>query len=227
MRDAPNHHSTSFLAKLAPDDVAELYRLGRRRRFPKGSTLFSDGDRTDTMFVLLSGTAKLCRYDDLGGETLLGICGAGELLGELAAIDGEPRSASGVAVETTEALVIPAVEFAQFAGARPGVSSALLHTVTTRLRRTDRKVVELSTHDTLGRVAARLVELADRFGAPDDGAIVIGLPLSQEELAGLAGASREAVVKALKTLRDRKVIGTARRQIRVLDVAALRDFVRP
>ncbi len=106
--------------------------------------------------------------------------------------------------------------------AHPDVALLFLQMLSRRLRDADRKRVEYGAHDTVGRVRARLVELAERYGEPVDRGIQIGLPLSQEEFAGWTGASREAVGKALQTLREVGWVTTERRRITVLDLEALR-----
>lgn len=215
----------NFLEVLGPEVAAELRQSGAVRRFRKGGTLFHDGDRAEAVVVLLSGRVKVSYHDDQGAETILAISGPGDVLGEISMSDGGPRTASGVALDNVEALSIPAESFRKFLGDHPDAALALVRTVTDRLRDSTKKLVEFTRHDTLGRVAVRLVELADRYGEDDgEGGVRIGLPISQEELAGLTASSRESVVKALKVLRDRGVIETARRCVRVLDLDALRKY---
>lgn len=172
--------------------------------------------------VLLHGRVKVSTVTEEGKEIVLAFRGPGDLLGELAAIDGEPRSATVEAIEAVEAIAITAADFRSFLSTHAEVSMLLLRMLSRRLRDADRVRVEYGAHDTVGRVAARLVELVEEYGEPVDGGIRIGLPLSQEELAGWTGASREAVSKALQTLRGVGWVRTERRKITVLDLEALR-----
>lgn len=216
-----------LLTVLSTDERAPLRAAGQRRRWPKGRTLFCDGDQSDTVLLVERGQVKLSRFDEHGDEDVLAILEPGELLGELAAVDGEPRSATATALDDVEAFVVSADTFREVMAASPEVAAALLRTITFRLRAAGTTRVELARADTVQRVARRIVELAERFAeTDDDGAIRITLPLSQEELAAWAGASREAVVKALKILRDRGLIETRRREIRVLDLAGLEKKAR-
>lgn len=157
-----------------------------------------------------------------GKEVVLAFRGPGDLLGELSAIDGQPRSASVEAIESVEALAIATADFRAFLVEHPEIALMLLEKLSRRLRDADRKRVEYGAHDTVGRVAARLLELADEYGEEDARGISIGLPLSQEELAGWTGSSREAVSKALRTLRGAGWVVTERRRITVCDPEALR-----
>ena len=173
------------------------------------------------MIVLLSGRAKVVSLSSAGREVIVAVRGPGDLLGELSAIDGEPRSATVTTLEAVEALLIPGSAFAAFLERRPRVALVILRMVAARLRYADAQQADFATHDVVGRVAHRLVELSERFGAPAAGRIEIELPLSQEELAAWTGASREAVSKALQLLRSLRIVETGRRHVTVLDPEAL------
>jgi CRP/FNR family transcriptional regulator, cyclic AMP receptor protein len=211
-----------FLGVLDPEQLHTLHEHGINRRFRKGQAIFHEGGTSDRVVILLKGRVKVSTTTDEGKEIILAFRGPGDMLGELSAIDGEPRSASVEAIEPVEALALAATDFRSFLIAHPDVALLLLRMMSRRLRDADRKRVEFGTHDTVGRVAARLVELAERYGEPAARGIRVGLPLSQEELASWTGASREAVSKALGTLRKVGWVITERRRITVLDIEALR-----
>src|SRR6266516_1694740 len=177
------------------DQAKQLRERGVQRRFRKGQALFHQGGTSDRVVVLLSGRVKVSTVTADGKEVVLAFRGPGDLLGELSAIDGDARSATVGALEPVEAAVVPASEFRAFLAVHPRVAILLLEMLARRLRDADRKRVEFGAHDTLGRVAARLVELAERYGEPATDGVRITLPLSQEELAGWTGSSREAVGK--------------------------------
>ncbi len=184
--------------------------------------MFNEGDRSDHVALITSGRVKVFSPTDDGREIVLAIREQGDLLGDFSAIDAEPRSATATALEDVDAVIVTADEFRRFLESHPRVAIRMLETLTQRLRDSDRKRVEFAAFDSVGRVARRLVELADRFGEEAEHGIRIALSLSQEELAGWTGASREAVSKALQTLRSRGWIETRRRGITILDVDALR-----
>ncbi|SNS60473.1 cAMP-binding domain of CRP or a regulatory subunit of cAMP-dependent protein kinases [Actinomadura meyerae] len=225
----------SFLADLTPAERADLEARARVRDFERGDTLFSEGEQPGWVAVLLRGRVKAFSYREQGGEALLAVRGPGALLGEVAAIDGLPRSASVAALEPVQALAIGADEFMAFLQAHGRVSILIMRMLCQRWRDADRKRVEFGMFDATGRVAQRLVELAERFGVPyvprgETGtggeSVRITLNLSQEELAGWVGASREAVSKALRTLRRHGWIETGRRRLIVHDLQALRRHAR-
>lgn len=212
-----------FLDTLSDADLALLHERGVRRRFAKGAALFHERQVSDRVMFVFEGRVKIVSVAEDGRETVLAFRGPGEVLGELSAIDGQPRSASVIAVDPVEALVLPSADFRAFLERTPRATLFLLERLITRLREADLKRIEFGTSDTIGRVAARLVELADRYGRADGtGGRVIDLPITQEELASWVGSSREGVNKALHTLRGLRWVETERRAITVLDMEALR-----
>ena len=214
--------ATGFLAALDEPERADLMQRAHRRRYRRGATVFHEGGGSDEVVVVLSGRVKVSTVTGDGKEVVLAFRGPGDLLGELSAIDDEPRSATVGALEPVEAAVVAASGFRAYLSAHPRVAILLLEMLARRLRDADRKRVEFGAHDTLGRVAARLVELADRYGEPARDGVLITLPLSQEELAGWTGSSREAVGKALHALRGLGWVRTERRRITVLAMEPLR-----
>ncbi len=215
-----------FGAELTEQEWADLARHGRPRRLPAGTLLFLEGTRSDTVVVVISGRVKAFSSAEDGTEVILAVRGPGALLGELAAIDEQPRSASIRSVEPVEVLTVGLREFTAFLQAHPRTMWLLMRILTDRLRDADRKRVEFGVYDTLNRVARRLVELVDRFGEPTESGIRITLPITQDELASWVGASGEAVAKAYQTLRARGHVRTQRRTVTVIDIEGLRRLAR-
>ena len=165
---------------------------------------------------------KIASVSEDGRESVLAFRGPGEVLGELSAIDGRPRSA-GVDARSTPSRrsSIPTADFRAFLERSPAAALWILTRLIARLREADRKRAEFGASDTIGRVAARLVELAGEYGREQPGGGVrIDLPITQEELASWVGSSREGVNKALHTLRGLRWVETERRAITVLDMEA-------
>jgi CRP-like cAMP-binding protein len=209
-----------------PDTPGEpfgvLFRDGNRRRFGTGAIVFSEGDVSNRVVLVLSGRLKVSASSDDGHEIVLGYRERGDVLGEFAAIDGEPHLATVTAIEPTEALVLPADRFLAALEQQPAVAMTLLRSVIGRLRDADRKRLEFASLDATRRVARRLVELAERYGEPSAAGIRITLPITQQELAGWVSASREAVSKSMHRLRERSLIDLRRRSVTVLDLEGLR-----
>lgn len=214
--------SREFWDLLRPEEQAVLVAAGRRHRFRRGTVIFREGSESASVIIVRSGRVKVSSNTASGNEVVLAVRGPGALLGELSAVDGGPRSATVTALETVTALAIPSAEFERILLGHGRVAFVLMRELTRRLRDADRKRIEFGAYDTTGRVAARLIELADRFGVPTDAGLHINLPLSQDELAGWTGASREAVTKALRVLREEGWIQTGRLRVVITDLDALK-----
>ena len=213
---------TSFLGRLAAEEVAALRARSIARHFERGATLMHRDEVPGRVIVIECGHAKVTLLADDGREVVLAFRGPGDLLGELAALGGEPRSATVRALEPLDALALSADDFDALLEQHPHIALVVLRVVIERLKEADRQQFEFAAYQTLGRVARRLVELAERFGEPNDDGVRIALGISQEELAGWAGASREATSKALHDLRAMALIETERRHITVRSVDELR-----
>jgi CRP-like cAMP-binding protein len=211
-----------FGAALSAAELEDLISRGVRRPFRRGAFIMTEGEASDHVVVLLSGRSKVSSYTADGKEVVLAVRGPGELLGDFSALDGGSRSATVTALEAIEALIIPAERFKIYLEDHARLAVLLLQTWSRRVRDADRKRVEFGAYDTPGRVARRLIELVERYGEGEGSSVRISLSLTQDELAGWTGASREAVSKALREFRDRQWISTGRRAITVLDVEGLR-----
>ena len=198
-------------------------RLSRAIHFRAGTAIFREGEFSGRVILIARGHVKVVSTTPKGREVVLAIRGPGELLGEFSAVDRLPHSATCVAMEAVDALVVSARDFRRFLDTVPGAGLRLLETVTTRLRDADRKRVEFGSQDALGRVAARLVELVKDHGRRAEGKVMIELAFSQGDLAAWIGASRESVVKALAVMRLNGWIETGRRRLVILDLAAIEE----
>jgi len=207
-----------FLDLIGERAAAALVEGAVVRRWPSGSVLFHEGDRADRVLLVQSGRVKLVATEVNGTETVLAVRSPGELVGEIAAIDDRPRSATAVAMGAVSCLVVPATQFRAVVQASSDAAMALLRVFAFRLREAEGRRAEYGALDATARLARRLLELAGSdAGAP---ATITGL--SQDDLAALIGSSREAVAKSLATLRTAGLVNTGRRSIELLDVVGLR-----
>ena len=204
---------------------AALRREGHTREFQRGQALFTEGDLAERVFLIERGWVTVTCTAPGGREIVLGLRGPGDMVGELSALDGEPRSATAVTITEVEAIVVSGSTLGR-ALDNVAASRELIRMLAARLRDSDRKRLEFAALDTLGRVAWRLLELSERFGHEGGDGISVELPLSQEQLAGWCGASRESTVKALTSLRGLGCITTGRRRVVIRDLEALRRHAR-
>jgi CRP/FNR family cyclic AMP-dependent transcriptional regulator len=214
----------TFLASLTDAERDSLLAAGQARRWATGEPLVRRGESATSAIVLLAGSVKVHTTAPEGAEVVLAFSGPGDLLGEISAVGDAVRSANATATEPVEGVEIDVVRLRSFLSAHPRATLSLLELAVARLYLADARRMEFATSESLGRVAARLAELAERFGAPaGDGAIEVALPITQEELASWSASSRESTVRALRTLRSVGLIETSRRRFTVLDLERLRS----
>jgi CRP-like cAMP-binding protein len=217
-----NSYEPRFWPALGDEGRKALAAAGVVRSFASGGALFHENQLADRVLILREGYVKVSCHSEDGREVVLGIRGPGDVVGELSAIDGEARSASVIALEPVEALAVPTRSFNAFLERHPEALRILFQILARRLRDADRRRVEFAAKETMGRVAGRIVELSERFGAAAEDGIEIDFPLTQEELAGWTACSRDSVVKALQSMRDLGWIETGRKRITVRDLDAVR-----
>ncbi|MFB7453963.1 Crp/Fnr family transcriptional regulator [Streptomyces sp. NPDC057027] len=211
----------SFLHALPAADRRSLLAEGARRVYEPGEVMIRERDTTAYVLALLSGWSVVSVGTERGSRLILALRGAGEVVGDLAAVDRGPRSATVTALGTVEAVAVSGDRFRRFLAARPHATALIMRQLATRLRSADVERRALASETVLQRLAARLLELAERAGRRADGGTVLELPLPQHDLAAAIGATREAVAKALRLLREQDVVRTAHRTVVVLDMPVL------
>ncbi len=206
-------------------DAAGLESVGRTvrtRRFRRGEVIFHLGDPGDALFIVMSGAIKISLPSDAGDEAILATLRSGDVFGELALLDGAPRSATATSIEPTETLVLPREQFRELIAREPAVRDALLASIASELRRLTNHVEELHFLDITGRLASRLARLATDGGKHlPDGSIRLAAPLTQGDLAAMIGCTRQSVNKLLGIFTDDGLIRLDRDSIVVLDLGGL------
>lgn len=194
----------------------------RTRRFRRGEVIFHLGDPGDALFIVASGAVKITLPSETGDEAILATLRPGDFFGELALLDGAPRSATAAALEPTETLVLPRERFRELIATEPVIRDALLASLARELRRLTLHVEELHFLDIAGRLAARLVRLADEQGRNlADGSVRLAAPLTQSDLAAMVGCTRQSVNKLLGLFVDDGYIRLDRDAIVILNRDAL------
>jgi CRP/FNR family cyclic AMP-dependent transcriptional regulator len=206
-----------LFAALDAESAASLEATMTRRTLARGHVVFSEGDAGDRLFVILDGKVKISRAATDGRENLLAVLGAAEMFGELSLFDPGPRTASATTVTTSTLASLDHDDLRPLLIERPGVAVQLLKALAQRLRRTNEAMADLVFTDVPGRVAKALLDLAAKFGVPEDGATRVRHDLTQEELAQLVGASRETVNKALSEFAHRGWLRIEGRSVLLLD----------
>lgn len=192
----------------------------RQRRFRRNEVIFHQGDPGDALHVVASGAVKIVLPSAEGEEAIIATLRPGDFFGELAILDGAPRSATAVALESAETLELPRVTFQQLLESEPGLRDALLAGLAHELRRLTSHVEELHFLDLAGRLAMRLFRLA-READKDASEVRLDWPYTQSDLANMIGGTRQSVNKLLSGLVEDGLVRIEQNTLIVTDVEGL------
>jgi CRP-like cAMP-binding protein len=216
-----------LFAGVAPEDLRDLASHLRPRRFRRGEVIFHQDDPGDSLHVVTSGAVKIVLPSTGGEEAIIATVHAGDFFGELALLDGVARSATATAVEPTETLSLPREPFLEEIGRSASLRDVLLRSLAGELRRLTGHVEELHFLDLAGRLASRLVHLAQEAdpgpARTADGKLEATLdwPFTQSDLAAMIGATRQSVNRLLSDLVDRGLVRIDRDTLVITDLERL------
>ena len=202
--------AVEMFAKLNADELERLKDVAEVRELRRNDALFSEGDPSTELFVVVEGRLAIAKRSPDGRESVIALMERGDLFGEMPLFDGEGRSAEARALEPSEVIVIPYSAVREIYEARPELLWSVTEMLTLRLRNLDEALVDTMFLDVTGRTAKRLLELSN-------GAEEFSLPITQEELAGMVGASRERVNKAIASFIRLGWIEQHERRYRIVD----------
>ena len=211
-----------LFAEVKPQDLAALAGRLRRRTFRRGEVILHRGDPAGAMHLVRSGLIKITLPSEEGDETVLALLGPGACFGEVAALDGGPRSATVTAVEPTETLALPREDLLAFVRTNPDFAAQLIITLAARLRRADEWLEDAYFQDLDTRLARRLLDLAQEHGRETPQGIEIAVPLTQSDLAGMLGATRVSVNRLLGVYQDAQLLRLSKGSFTILKPEALR-----
>jgi CRP/FNR family cyclic AMP-dependent transcriptional regulator len=181
---------------LSESELEKLSKVCGRRRVERGAFVVRSAETTDSLYILLTGRAKVTNTDEEGREIILAWLGPGEFFGEMGLIDGSPRSANVVASEACELLVLSKEAFQRCLQDNFLVAQKLMQILVRRLREADRKIESLALLDVYGRVARLLLDLS----VEEEGRRIVKKKISKQDMARMIGASREMVSKVMRDL---------------------------
>jgi CRP/FNR family cyclic AMP-dependent transcriptional regulator len=186
-----------IFAELEEKDLLRVVKLGTSQKYKKGNIVVLEQENGAALFVIITGKVKVVRMDEDGREVILSMFGPGEFFGEMSLLDGLARSASVVATVKSELFMIHRRDFLELLNEFPTVTISLLAELAMRLRKADMQIKSLSLKDAEGRVANVMLILADDVGIFRKGKVEIDdLPL-QQDIANMAGTSRETVSRMI------------------------------
>lgn len=203
---------------LDDECLKPLMRVAMLRAIPRHTVVLNAGDSTDNIYFVLSGSLKVQVSDEDGREVILSKLGPGELFGEMGVLDENPRSATVLAVEPSQVVVMGKADFKQCLADNPDVSLFIMRNLTKRLRMADRNIESLALLDVYGRVARLLLESAETV----DGRKVVTHKLTKQDIGKMIGASREMVSRVMRDLTAQGLIEERDGQVILPDPAAFK-----
>jgi CRP/FNR family cyclic AMP-dependent transcriptional regulator len=216
----------TLLGMLSETSRAGLLSLGIFREYAAGATMLLEGDTSRHVIAVHGGWTKVITRTSEGGMALLALLSRGDLIGEMAALDDQPRSASVITAGPVTGYVIQQQDFLRFLAGHPDAYAAVARSLSAKLRWATRRRTDFSGLPGDVRLARILSELARMNGRITNEGTELGYTLTQPELAAMLGVSEPSVQRALRKLRDIGVIDTRRRQIVVLNMTALHVIAR-
>ena len=216
---------TPLFAGIAAPELDQIATHATERRFGVGEMIFRRGDPGSSMIVLVQGRLRVGATSAEGRELTIGLLGPGSVLGDMAVLDGKPRSADVVAMAPGLALILERGTVLPFLKDRPELLLRMLHILCERLRRADAALEDLALASLAARLARVLLLLAAEHGAAGPGGTVIRLQLSQSDLAAQVGATREGVNRQLRRWREEGIVGEQDGSMVVIRPDALRALL--
>lgn len=205
---------------LSEEGISAAARAGLSRIYAPGQIICHQGDPGDHLYAVIEGLVKIVFTSARGDEMVLNILGPQEIFGELALLDGSPRSASVVALKSTSVFMLPRRQLLELMSVNPGLADEFLKLIGKLVRKLTEKAGDLAFLDLVGRLAKLLLQLSAMHGHVHG--VVLDSGLTQTDLAGMIGASRPAVNRALQSLATRGLIALQGRTIVLRDLEALR-----
>jgi CRP/FNR family cyclic AMP-dependent transcriptional regulator len=214
-----------FLLKhLRPDELSRLAASAALVRHRAQATIFQKGDAGGSMMAVVSGRVKICTYSADGKELVLNIIDRGGLFGEIALLDGQPRSADAVAIEAAELLVLERNRLMPFLTANPDIASRMIAVLCQRLRQTSAALEDALLRDAPSRVARGLLRLAGTFGKQEAAGLRLDIRLSQQQIGNLIGISRESINKYIVEWSRGDILAVNNGYITITDKEALEEM---
>jgi CRP/FNR family cyclic AMP-dependent transcriptional regulator len=211
---------------LGSEVLADLATLLREQKVKKGDVLFRKKSEGNALYFIREGAIKIVLPSRLGDERIVTIFSEGNFFGEMALLDGMPRSADAVAIKPSRIFILDRIDFLRFLKKNDTAMEKILSTLSTRLRKTDELLEDTTFLNIPARFAKKLMEIGETFGRKDGESLKISLRLSQQELADMVRATRESINKELRTLREKGLVSVTDKHIHIHNTERLKRRIR-
>ena len=211
--------SVNIFSDLSESELNSIQEICKTRKYPKNSMIILEEEMGDVVFIVMSGTVKITRVNDEGKEVILAMLGSGEVFGEMAILDGESRSANALSQENCEVVTINREDFLNLLKTNNKVSLNLMTEFAIRLRKSDQQIEALSLDDAEHRIGVSILNLSEELGVIRQGVVTVENLPYQQDIANMAGTSRETVSRVMKTFEDRGLITKTGHKLSIPDYA--------
>ena len=215
--------SVPIFSELSPSDLNKIAERMIQRAYTKGQMILLEDDLGQTFFVIAEGSVKITRLSDAGREVILAMLGESDFFVVMSLLDGAGRSANVVALEESEVLTLARNDFLDILQQYPKISISLLEELTQRIRKSDQQIESLSLSDVEQRIGITLIRLAEELGTIKQGSVKIKNLPYQQDIANMAGTSRETVSRTFKLLEEK---GLVTREGRKLTIYNFNQFTK-
>lgn len=209
--------SVSIFWDLNENDLGHIADKMVAKHFENGNYIFLEDSEGEQCFFVLEGSVKVTRLSKDGREVILAMLNEGDFFGEMSLLDGESRSANVIALEKTKVLTLDRNDFIAVVNDYPQIAVQLLKELARRLRKSDRQIASLSLSDAEKRIALCIIRFADEQGVIQNGKVSIPKTPIQQDIANMAGTSRETVSRALGLLEKEDLIERNGRELIILN----------
>jgi CRP/FNR family transcriptional regulator, cyclic AMP receptor protein len=212
----------SIFSKLSQSDVEQLTQILTAKKYAPNVSVFFQGDPSDSLYIVLKGSVKVTQASEDGHEKILDILGPDEIFGELAMLDGHPRSATVTTCESTDLAAISRKDFREFVSKHPEIVWKVLASLCERVRKTSTDMLELSSREVPYRLLAALSQLTEKYGqVAADGSCLISENFGLNDLVAMVGSSREIVSRLLHRYQEQGLIELGKNKLIIPDPKAL------
>lgn len=214
-----------LFSHLDDDEFEQLTHICSEKNFEKGQTIFYEEDMGTGFYLILSGQVKIVMLSSDGREHILGLLRDKDFFGEMSILDGQPRSATAIALSDVKSMTITRDDFTKLLRNNPDMSIKIMFVLCKRLRQADRHVESLAFLSAPGRVARTIMQLAEDQGIKDNEKIIINHKMTRQEFANIAGTSRETLTRVLMDFQDEGILTIGKNQIILVNKKLLKEKI--
>ena len=213
-----------IFSNLDEKQISFIATKMRNKKYSKSDIILMEDEVGDTFFIILEGSVKVTRDSEDGREVILAVLSSGNFFGEISLLDGKTRSANAIALEKTSLMILKRNDFLQLLMEIPQISISLLSELAKRIRKTDEQVENLAFSDAEKRIGISILSISEQLGVVKNGLVKIPKLPFHQDIANMAGTSRETVSRMLKLLETKKLITRNSNELSFVDYNKFKSY---